>query len=384
MAHTQLDGAEIRRRFDATGGFTVGIEEEIMLLHPETGDLVPLADQVLARLDGDARFTSELPAAQLEIRTVPAASAAEAVAQLATARRDLAQAARGLAKPAVAGVHPTAAPIGELSGEARYAPLIQQYGPVAQRQLVAGLQIHVAVGGADRSLAVYNSLRRYLPELMALSANAPFHAGADTGMATVRPAICVGLPRQGLPPRLESWDELARELCWGGTAGALSEPSRWWWELRPHVVHGTLELRVPDAQSTLREAVGVIAFVRALVAALAERHDTGRDPDPTPTWRIAENRWSAARHGLDGELADLDTGRRMATRRRLQELIDELAPVAGRLGDEDLLPMTRGLTEANGALRQREAVSRLGLEALPSWLAGRFLLDSERLAAGQV
>jgi carboxylate-amine ligase len=381
MAHPQLDTAEIRRRFDGTGGFTVGIEEEVMLLDPETGELAPVAERVLARLDGDPRFTSELPAAQLEIRTRPAATAGEAVAQLAAARRDLVAAARGLAQIAVAGVHPTAAPIGELSQDARYASLVREYGPVAQRQLVAGLQVHVAVGGADRSLAVYNSLLGYLPELTALSANAPFHAGQDTGMATVRPAICVGLPRQGLPPRLESWEELAAELRWGAAAGALPDPSRWWWELRPHVVHGTLELRVPDAQTTLGEAAGVIVMARALVATLAARHDSGRCPDPAPTWRIAENRWSATRHGLEGELADLDTGRRTPTRRRLHGLIDGLAPAAAQLGDEELLPLARALADANGAVHQRAAVARTGLASLPHWLADRFLLDSERLAS---
>ncbi|HWD65531.1 MAG TPA: YbdK family carboxylate-amine ligase [Solirubrobacteraceae bacterium] len=381
MADTQLNAAEIRRRFDATGGYTVGVEEEVMLLEPDTGELAPVAELVLARLEGDPRFTSELPAAQLEIRTAPATTAAEAVAQLATARRDLAAAARGLAKIAVAGVHPTAAPVGQLSQEARYASLIREYRPVAQRQLVAGLQVHVAVGGADRSLAVYNSLIRYLPEVMALSANAPFYAGQDSGMATVRPSICVDLPRQGPPPRLESWEELTGELRWGEIAGTVPDPSRWWWELRPHVGHGTLELRVPDAQTTLREAAGVIVLARALVAALAVGHDAGRRPDPRPTWRIAENRWSAARHGLDGELADLDTGQRTATRRRLDDLIDELAPVAGRLGDEGLLPLARALVEANGAVHQRAAVARTGLEALPHWLADRFLLDVERFAS---
>ena len=146
---------------------------------------------------------------------------------------------------------------------------------MARRQLVCALQVHVAVGGADRTLAVYNALREHLPELAALAANAPFHAGADTGLASIRPKISEGLPRQGIPPAFASWDELAAELRWGTTAGALPELALWWWELRPHLSHGTLELRVPDAQTTVAEAAAVAAVAHALVVRLAERHDAG-------------------------------------------------------------------------------------------------------------
>ena len=147
---------------------------------------------------------------------------------------------------------------------------------MARRQLVCALQVHVAVGGADRTLAVYNALREHLPELAALAANAPFHAGADTGLASIRPKISEGLPRQGIPPAFASWEELAAELRWGRTAGALPELALWWWELRPHLSHGTLELRVPDAQTTIAEAAAVAAVGQALVVRLAERHDARR------------------------------------------------------------------------------------------------------------
>ncbi len=201
-----------------------------MLLDPESFDLVPLAGAVLSRLDGDPRFKPELPAAQLEILTGSAASVPAVVAELAVARRELAAAAAGLARPAVSAVHPFAAPLGVLNQGGRYDEIAREYGTIARRQLVASLQVHVAVGGAERSLAVYNALRCYLPELTALAANGPFHEGVDSGLATVRPGICVLLPRQGVPPALASWEEFAAELSWGG----LPDPTRWWWELRPH------------------------------------------------------------------------------------------------------------------------------------------------------
>lgn len=349
-----------------------------MLLHPESGQLEPVADQVLERLEGDARFTSELPAAQLEIRTAPAATTREAIAQLAAARRDLAAASEGLAKLAVAGVHPTSGKSGQLSNDARYATIREEYGHAASQQLVSSLQVHVAVGGAERSLAVYNALRSYLPELMALSANAPYYTGVDSGIATVRPGICVLLPRQGLPPALESWDQLADELIWGAAADVIPDASRWWWELRPHIAHGTLELRVPDAQTTLGEAAGVVVVARALMVTLARRYDEGEDLTTVPAWRIAENRWSAACHGLEGELADLVTGRRTPTRSRLRDLIHSLAPVARQLGDDEMLPWAHALAQSNGAHRQRLAAQAMGVQALPDWLASHFLDEADR------
>ena len=231
---TATDAAGLRRRFDETGGLTVGIEEEVMLLDPETLDLTPRVDQLLARLENDPRFTAELPAAQVEILTAPSSRVADVVTELSAARRDLHQAADGVVALAVAGTHPFASELGVLNTAPRYAGLRERYASVAHRQLVAGLQIHVAVGGADRSLAVYNALRGLLPEIMALAANAPFYGGVDTGLATMRPLIAGQLPRQGLPPFLESWEHFAAELAWGARAGTLSDVTQWWWEFVPN------------------------------------------------------------------------------------------------------------------------------------------------------
>jgi len=366
--------AELRATFDAVEPFTVGLEEELMLLDPCTLDLVPRADDVLAQLDGDPRFTRELPAAQLEISTAPTPRATDALSQLAAARADLlaACAEDDLPRPAAAGVHPFAALDGELSEGGRYAAIHDAYGPVARRQLVASLQVHVAVGGAERTLAVHDALRSFLPELAALAANGAFYGGRDSGLASARPLVCGLLPRQGIPPPLESWEHAAAELSWGAAAGVVAEPRMWWWELRPHPVFGTLELRVPDAQTTLAEAAGVVVVAQALVAALAERYDDGEPLPVVPTWRIEENRFAALRHGLDGELADLARGARFPTRTHLAALIDGIAPVAERLGGGELLPFAYALAERNGAIRQREVAAERGLRGMVAWMAERF------------
>jgi glutamate---cysteine ligase / carboxylate-amine ligase len=238
---------------------------------------------------------------------------------------------------------------------------------------VCALQVHVAVPGAGRALAVYNAARSYLPALAALAANAPFYEGHDTGLASIRAKIGELLPRQGVPPSFESWEEYAAALGWGARTGAFPGASSWWYELRLHPRFGTLELRVPDAQIKVADAAAIVAVAQALMVWLAERHDGGDLRPPIEAWRIEQNRWWACRDGVDGNLADLDTGEMRPTRERLRELLDMLEPVAGRLGASEGLTRARELVECNGAIAQRRQAARAGISSLPGWLASKFL-----------
>ena len=218
--------SELRAIFDAPSPLTIGLEEEVMLVDPETLELAPIAAELLGGEDG---LKLEMPASQAEIVTTPVASVGEAIEQLASGRRRLVEAAGERARVIAAGIHPRAAPLGVLNEGERYDAILAEYRDVAYTQLVCALQVHVAVGSADATLAVYNALRGYLPELAALAANAPFFAGRDTGYASVRPLVATLLPRQGIPPAISSWDEFARMLEWAGDA------KTWWFEVRPHV-----------------------------------------------------------------------------------------------------------------------------------------------------
>jgi len=344
----------------------------VFTLDPGTLDLAPAGVKVLAATGGDPRFTLELPAAQLEIVTPPSPSVPAAVAALTAARRDLAAAADGLVRLAATGVHPFADPLGVLNRGVRYDHTAREYGDVARRQLVAALQVHVAVGDADAALPVHDALRSFLPELAALAANAPFHEGRDTGMASVRPKIAEGLPRQGIPPALGDWATYAEALRWGARSGFAPDPRRWWWELRPHPLHGTLEVRVADAQTTVEDAAAVAAVAQCLVARMAGRWAEGRPLATAPTWRIEENRWSANRHGVEGAMADLVSGEAEPTRRRLRRLLDDLGPLADRLGCAPELEHAGRLSERNGALRQRALAVTSGLPGLTAALADAY------------
>src|SRR3954471_8125000 len=336
-----VTGEDLRARFEAPDVLGIGLEEELFLLDPESLDLLPRAREVLDRAGGDPRFKLELPASQLEIVTPPSPDVASAVAALGAARHDLAEAAAPLGRLMTAGVHPTAAELGVLTDDPRYQRTLDEYGERARRQLVAGLHVHVSLGGAERTLAVYNALRSHLPELAALAAIAPFHAGRDTGLASIRPTIAVHLQRQGIPPAIPNWEWFAQALRWGQTSDSVPDARRWWFELRLHTTYGTLELRAPDAQSSLEAVHGVAAFAYDLIHALAARYDAGEPLPVHDSWRIEENRWAAMRDGVTGTLADLETGERVPTREVLRGHATH--------------PHTAALIEANGAVRLREA-----------------------------
>jgi carboxylate-amine ligase len=360
----ELDGpteADIRAAFDDLVPFTVGLEEEVLLVDPVTHLPVARAADVVARHPHLALQT-ELPASQVELATAPGKDEDAAIAELTACRAGLIDACDGV-RPVAAAVHPYDLGDMDVSDEPRRQELLAEFGMVARRQLVGALQVHVAVGSAEVALPVYNAMRSYLPELTALAAAAPFHAGVDSGFATVRPIISGQLPRQGVPPIIPSWRAFADDLAWGRRGGTVSSHANWWWELRPHIHHGTLEVRVPDAQPTVEAAGAVAAVVRALVVHLALRHRDGFPLPLDPTWRIAENRWRAARHGMAATFADLRTGDPQPAERRLHDLLDTIAPCAGpRLDD------ARRLVDAPTSARMRA----LGVAHVVPWLADAF------------
>lgn len=343
-----------------------------MILDPDTLDLAPRATEVLTALRGDPRFKREMPAAQLEIAGPVMETVGEAIAAQRDARADLVAAAGGEVWFAGAGAHPFAAAAGQLNAGPRYDAIVAEYGSIARRQLVFGLHVHVAVSGADRALAVFNALRTHLPALAALGACAPFHEGADTGLASIRPKICDLLPRQGIPPALPSWQALADAFAWGRRSGRFADAAQWWWEARLHPLHATIEVRVPDAQATAQDTGALAAVVHALVATLAARHDAGEALYAAPSWRIEENRWSACRHGVDGTWADPVSGERRPMREHLHGLLDALTPAAARVGCAGELQAARDLVDRPRAALAREIAQREGLAGYVAHLASRF------------
>lgn len=344
-----------------------------MLLEPDTLGLLPEAPSILSLLGDDPRFKLELPASQIELVTPSSVDVTEVATALLHARHALAEQTGGVARLAAAGAHPFSAGVGELNPLPRYEHVIREYGGVAARQLVCALQVHVSVGDADRALAVYNGARSYLPLIAALAANAPFYEGRDTGLASVRPKLGGLLPRQGIPPPIASWAACAEIFRWGASTGAFPDAQTWWWELRLHPTFGTIEFRVPDGQSRVADAAAIAAVAQALVAWLGDRHDNGEQLPTVSSWQIEENRWSACRFGVEGDMIEHATAKRHPTRALLQGLLEALQPLATRMKSEALLDHARQMVQVNGALAQRRAALDGGPLAVAHWLAQRFL-----------
>src|SRR5215217_7682286 len=354
--------------FDHATSFTVGVEEELMLVDRRTLDLSPEVARVLDLLGRDGRFEPELRAAQLEIVTPVCVTASDVCRELKASRRALVERLPEQFRVLAAGTHPWATSWGEITNGDRYRAIADEYTWAATRTLVCGLHVHIAVGGAHRALAVFNALRSFLPELAALAANSPFLEGVDTRMCSIRPKLNEFYPRSGIPPAFGTWEELVAFVSWGRAGGLFPDASHFWYEMRPHPVHGTIEIRVADTQTSVDDATASVAVTQALVAWLGERYDAGEPLPVHDTERITENAWRAHRYGVRGWIVDLDTGRRVPTRERLAALIDELEPFAARLAGEDHLRSARALLAGGGADRQRYVHERAGAAGLAAWL----------------
>ena len=345
----------LRRAFDAVSDLTVGAEEELLLLDP--GTLAPAAasEWLLAELGESRMHRPELWSAQVELLTDAGDSPAAVAADLHAARVQLVEAAAGRLRIAGLGTHPLALPARTFSPGDRYAEIVEQHRLGARLgALASGLHVHVAVRGADRALAVYNAVRGYAPLFTALAANAPFIAGEDTGLATVRPMLADGLPRQGVGPHLPTWSDLEALVEWGRRTGAIPDPAKLWWECRLNLRLGTVEVRAPDAQPSLADDHALIALTHALVADLCERLDGGERLPAHDTLRIQENRWRAMRFGMKAELIDLESDRPVHARDAVAGLLDRLA----RHAPPASLAQVRSLA-ARDEPREQRRVARL-------------------------
>jgi carboxylate-amine ligase len=376
---------ELRAPFERSTGFTVGVEEDLMLLDRTTGELTPVVDLALARASGDTRFAAEgQQQSQVELAT-PVAGNAQAVGiALAQARLDLDRHLGTSATIAAAGTHPWADGRSELARGrgSRARPVGQTPPPPHCSGAPLALHVHVAVAGADRALAVYNAARSYLPELAALTGNSPYLAGRDSGCASTRRTLTRDIPlREPVPPAFASWPAFADFVRWGRTGGMFPDATHLPWDLRPHTRLGTLELRVADTQTRVEDTVALVALFQGLVATLSDELDRCGALAVHPTVRIAENARRAALDGVTGWMIDLSTGAREPTRDRLTRLIALVESRASALGNASGLQYARALLADNGAERQRfvagRASGRHGLRPLVRWLAAETMASAE-------
>lgn len=361
---------ELRAGFGGNAAATVGLEEELIVV--DAGSLEPVddVDSVLGSTL-DRRITHEFRASQLELVIPPAQTAGRLSRILGNARLGLIGALHGRARILAAGGHPTAkAPI-RVTNLPRYREIAVDHPWATRRGLPTGLHVHVAAGGPDEALAIYNACRSYLPELAALTANSPFFEGTDSGLASSRLKLTEDFPRSGVPPLFESWEDFASFLSWGTAGGLFPNLTHCWWDLRLRPEYGTLEFRVADSQTSLDETAAVVAVCQSLVAALSARYAAGEELYAHATHMVNENRWRALRGGLDGYLVDYSSGIAQPARERLTRLLLDLEPHAGAIGCADELAHAWPMIAQNGAARQRAIAAKHGLGALVESLVGQ-------------
>ncbi|HUB98966.1 MAG TPA: YbdK family carboxylate-amine ligase [Solirubrobacterales bacterium] len=359
------------------GPYTVGIEEEVMLLDQLTWALAHRIDSVLPRLPHGrtASFTAETHGSALEIQTGVHARIPDAIEELAALRTELDTTLRPLSmRAASAGTHPFAVwqEIVISAGE-RYQFVYGSMRELARREPTFGLHVHVGVPDSEAAIHAANRLRTHIPLLLALSVNSPFWQGRDTGLASARTPLFQAFPRVGIPRPFADYAEFVESVDVLIRCDAVPEPTFLWWDVRPQPRFGTVEVRIMDAQTTLPDTAAIAALVQSIVR--AEVEGTEHMERPMPQEVLAENRFLAARDGMDAELIEPELGRRVPARELLADLVTICGPHADALGCRAELERVTTLGQRTGAQRQLDLSRRLGsLPRVVAVLADDFLV----------
>jgi glutamate---cysteine ligase / carboxylate-amine ligase len=338
--------------------YTVGIEEELMIVDEET---LELANSIEGLLEGltevpmEGEVKPELMESVCEIATTPCQNAGQAGEQLRALRRQVRQVASGMGLAiGSAGTHPFALWEDQrIVSRPRYRDLVAGLQFVARQEIIFGIHVHVGLDDPDKAIHVTNGMRVHLPLLLALSANSPFWRGDQTGLDSTRTPIFRAFPRVGIPPRYDDFEDWSRRIDFMVRSKAIHDYTYLWYDVRPHPNFGTVEIRVMDSQTRVEHTLALAAMVQAMVKELAEHFEGGKRLSRYPYEMLDENKWLAARHGLDGELVDLPKTSRVRVRDLTRRLMERLRPHSEELGSLEEFARLEDLVEnGNGASRQ--------------------------------
>jgi len=329
-----------------------------MIVDEETLDLSNSIERLLADLSDvptAGEVKPELMEGVCEIATTPLKNTAEAGHQLRALRRTVNQVAQqhGLAIGS-AGTHPFALWEDQrIVARPRYRDLISGLQFVARQEIIFGIHVHVGLDNPDKAIHVTNGMRVHLPLLLALSGNSPFWRGDQTGLDSTRTPIFRAFPRVGIPPRYDDYEDWSNRIKFMVESRVIRDYTYLWYDVRPHPNFGTVEVRVMDSQTRVEHTLALAALVQAMVKELAEHYEEGRKLSRYPYEMLDENKWLAARHGLDGSLVDLPDTSRVPVPELARRLLDRLSPHAEELGAlEELRCVEEILDNGNGASRQ--------------------------------
>jgi carboxylate-amine ligase len=348
--------------------FTVGIEEEYLVVDRETRDLIkdppPEMWDSLRELLGP-QVTPEFLKAQIEVGTKVCAKLSEARADLATLRRDLSGVVREYGAAIIASsTHPFANWMEqETTEQPRYQRIAADYQVVARQMVICGMHVHVGIEDEHLRIDLMNQIRYMLPHLLALSTSSPFWAGTETGLLAYRLVIFKNMPRTGSPEEFESWGEYQRTVNILVEAGIIEDASKLWWDIRPSARYPTLEMRVSDVCTRLDDAMTVAAFYLCLLGylfRLRRRNQRWRVYSP---FLISENMWRAQRYGVEGSLIDFGRGELVPFADLVEEAIEMLAQDAIEFDVVEPLRHMRTIVRDGTSAHRQLATYRASIEA---------------------
>jgi carboxylate-amine ligase len=345
---------------------TLGVEWELALVESDTYALAPRGGEILAEL-GEAPpspFRREYMRHMVEIVTGVHTTVAGAIAELQEhhATLDAAAGARGL-RLLAAGTHPFARAVEQATTDGeRYLRIKERSRYWADRLVICGTHVHVGVDHVAKALPIVHGLSVYLPHMLALSASSPFWEGEDSGYASQRTMLFQQLPSAGLPPAVSTWEEYEAYFADHVEAGVMSETNEIRWDVRPSPSFGTIENRVLDGIPSAREVGALVAFTQSLTEWMSRRLDDGRPLPRLAAWFVRENKWRAARYGLEAEI--VVPGKRLRElplRESLDAVLEDLTPIAAELDCADELSFVAELAARGPSYeRQRKVYAKTG------------------------
>ena len=343
-------------------GYSLGVEEELHIVDATTGELVQKIEEIMSRLPDELHeFVSyELFQSVMEIKTAPCASVAEVEKQLRGLRSRVGSwAAACGASLASAGTHPFSRYKDQkVTDQERYKEVLRMLRWIAQREVIFGQHVHVAVPGPEEAIVAHNRLSELTPLLLALSANSPFWQGFDTGFESARVKIFETFPRAGLPPAFPDYGAFEGYVDLMVESGAMEDYTFCWWDVRPHPKIGTIELRVLDSQTSLRDTVALTALTQCLVAEVLQ--EVGPH-EPYDMHLAVENKFRASRYGMEASFYDAHDKTTVPARDLARTFVERLKPHAQDLGCESELEGVLEIVEGGtGSQRQREVYTESG------------------------
>ena len=364
--------------------FTIGVEEEFQIVDPATWELRSHVSELLASSAatiGD-QVKRELHQSIVEVGTKICSSVAELAEEIVCSRRELADAAERVGlRVAAAGTHPFSSWTDQqLSPGERYATIVDELQLLARSLLIFGLHVHVAIPDRALTIELMNEARYFLPHLLALSTSSPFWMGHDTGLKSYRTAVFRRFPRTGIPDRFESWSEYQEYVDLLVELHSLDNAKKLWWDIRPHPTFGTLEFRICDVPTAPRATIAIAALAQAIIVKLYKLRIRNLGFRLYHRRLIEENKWRAARYGIDGKLIDFGRRQEVPMRDLAVELLEFVDDVVDELGSRREVDYVRTiLAEGTSADRQLRIHRETGdLRAVV-----RFIVDETRQGVEQ-